>query len=124
MAKQNIKYQRLEVSYPIGTTAGNKKDHIIFLDSEMDKLVGVAMYPIADGGVSAIRLGLGDNSGDIQEPTHQDDWIDKGFGDYYNRKKPMDLGARGRKITANIEIPEELISELKFDLVFILKNNE
>ena len=124
MAKQNIKYQRLEVSYPTGTTAGNKKDHIIYLDNEMNKLVGVAMYPIADGGVSAIRLGLGDQSGDIQEPTHQDDWIDKGFGDYYNRKKPMDLEAGGKKITANVEIPSTLTSELKFDLVFILKNNE
>ncbi len=124
MAKQNIKYQRLEVSYPDTTTAGNKKDHSIVLDPEMDKVVGIAMYPIADGGVNAIRLGLSDQSGEIQEPTHQDDWIDKGYGDYYNRKKPMDLGARGRKVSVNVEIPEDLYDELKFDLVFILKNNE
>jgi len=123
MAKQNIKYQRLEISYSNGTTAGNKKDHELILDSEMDKVVGIAMYPISDGGVSAIRLGLTDNSGEIQEPTHQDDWIDKGFGDYYNRKKPMDIEAKGRKIKVAVEIPTNLISDLKFDLVFILKNN-
>jgi len=123
MAKQNIKYQRLEISYPNGTTAGNKKDYELILDSEMDKVVGIAMYPISDGGVSAIRLGLTDNSGEIQEPTHQDDWIDKGFGDYYNRKKPMDIEAKGRKIKVAVEIPTNLISDLKFDLVFILKNN-
>jgi len=123
MAKQNIKYQRLEISYPNGTTAGNKKDHELILDSEMDKVVGIAMYPISDGGVSAIRIGLTDNSGEIQEPTHQDDWIDKGFGDYYNRKKPMDIEAKGRKIKVAVEIPTNLTSDLKFDLVFILKNN-
>ena len=123
MAKQNIKYQRLEISYPNGTTAGNKKDHELILDSEMDKVVGIAMYPISDGGVLAIRLGLTDNSGEIQEPTHQDDWIDKGFGDYYNRKKPMDIEAKGRKIKVALEIPTNLTSDLKFDLVFILKNN-
>jgi len=123
MANQNIKYQRLEVSYPNGTTAGVKKDHSIVLDPAMDKVVGIAMYPIADGGVSAIRLGLSDNSGEIQEPTHQDDWIDKGFGDYYNRKKPMDLEAKGRPVTVAVEIPEDLTGDLKFDLVFILKNN-
>jgi len=65
MANQNIKYQRLEVSYPNGTTAGVKKDHSIVLDPAMDKVVGIAMYPIADGGVSAIRLGLSDNSGEM-----------------------------------------------------------
>ena len=123
MAKQNIKYQRLEVFYPDGTLAGSKKDHEIILDSEMDKVVGIAMYPISDGGVSAIRLGLTDNSGEIQEPTHQDDWIDKGFGDYYNRKKPMDIEAKGRKVKLTVEIPEDLLDDLKFDLVFILKNS-
>lgn len=123
MAKQNIKYQRLEISYPNGTTAGNKKDHELILDSEMDKVVGIAMYPISDGGVSAIRIGLTDNSGEIQEPTHQDDWIDKGFGDYYNRKKPMDIEAKGRKVKVAVEIPANLTADLKFDLVFILKNN-
>jgi len=123
MAKQNIKYQRLEISYPNGTTAGNKKDHELILDSEMDKVVGIAMYPISDGGVSAIRIGLTDNSGEIQEPTHQDDWIDKGFGDYYNRKKPMDIEAKGRKLKVAVEIPADLTADLKFDLVFILKNN-
>ncbi len=124
MAKQNIKYQRLEISYPNGTTAGNKKDHSIVLDPAMDKVVGIAMYPISDGGVDAIRLGLSDHSGEIQEPTHQDDWIDKGYGDYYNRKKPMDLEANGKPVTANVEIPSDLTADLKFDLVFILKNNQ
>jgi len=123
MSKQNIKYQRLEVAYPNGTTAGTKTDHELTLDTEMDSVVGIAMYPITDGGVSAVRLGLRDNSGEIQEPTHQDDWIDKGFGDYYNRKKPLDIEAKGRKIKVSVEIPAILTSDLKFDLVFILKNN-
>lgn len=123
MAKQNIKYQRLEVSYPNGTTAGYKKDHKITLDSQMDKVVGIAMYPIADGGVDPIRLGLSNHNTDIQEPTHQDDWIDKGFGDYYNRKKPMDIEAGGREITVTVDIPTDLTADLKFDLVFILKNS-
>ncbi len=121
--KQNIKYQRLEVTYPTGTTAGTKTDHELTLDTEMETVVGIAMYPITDGGVSAIRLGLRDNSGEIQEPTHQDDWIDKGYGDYYNRKKPLDIEAKGRKIKVSTEIPATLTSDLKFDLVFILKNN-
>ena len=123
MAKQNIKYQRLEVNYPIGTTTGIKTDHELTLDTEMESVVGIAMYPISDGGVSAIRLGLRDNSGEVQEPTHQDDWIDKGFGDYYNRKKPLDIEAKGRKVKVSVEIPAILTSDLKFDLVFILKNN-
>lgn len=123
MSKQNIKYQRLEVTYPTGTTAGTKTDHELTLDTEMDSVVGIAMYPILDGGVSAVRLGLRDNSGEIQEPTHQDDWIDKGFGDYYNRKKPLDIEAKGRKVKVSVEIPANLTSDLKFDLVFILKNN-
>jgi len=121
--KQNIKYQRLEVNYPNGTTSGTKTDHELTLDTEMESVVGIAMYPITDGGVTAIRLGLRDNSGEIQEPTHQDDWIDKGFGDYYNRKKPLDIEAKGRKIKVSVEIPVVLTSDLKFDLVFILKNN-
>ena len=121
--KKNIKYQRLEIAYPSGTTAGVKNDNEIVLDTEMDKVVGVAMYPISDGGVGAVRLGLRDNSGEIQELTHQDDYIDKGYGDYYARKKPLDVEARGRKIKVSTEIPDELTSELKFDLVFILKKN-
>lgn len=124
MAKQNIKYQRLEITYPNGTVAGSKKNHELILDGEMDRVVGIAMYPISDGGIENIRLGLTDNSGEIQEPTHQDDWIDKGFGDYYARKKPMDIEARGRKITVTVELPENLTADLKFDMVFILKNNE
>lgn len=123
MAKQNIKYQRLEISYPAATTAGEKKDHEIILDSVMDKVVGIAMYPISDGGVAPIRIGLTDPSGEVQEPTHQDDWIDKGYGSYYDRKKPMDIVAKGRKVTVSVDIPAVLASELKFDLVFILRNN-
>ena len=123
MARQNIKYQRLEVSYPAGTTAGLRKDNIVILDPEMDKAVGIAMYPITDGGIDAVRIGMTDPSGEVQEPTHQDDWTDKGYGDYYNRKKPLDIEARGRKITIAVDIPGTLQSDLKFDLVFILKNN-
>jgi len=36
----------------------------------------------------------------------------------------MDLEAKGRPVTVAVEIPEDLSSDLKFDLVFILKNNE
>lgn len=123
MSKQRLKYQRLEVSYPSGTTPGNKKDHSIVLDAEMDRVVGIALYPI--GSVSEdFRLGLTDNSGEIQEPTHYKDFTDQGFGDYYARKKPMDLEARGRKVTLNVEILNTLSAELRFDLVFILKNND
>ncbi|AUS04383.1 hypothetical protein [Pseudotamlana carrageenivorans] len=119
----NVKYQRLEVKYPIGTTAGTKRDNEITLDPEMDRVVGVAMYPISDGGVTAIRLGLRDSSGEIQEPTHEDDFIDKGFGGYYERKKPLDVEARGRKMYVSVEIPADLTAELAFDLVFVLKND-
>lgn len=123
MSKQNIKYQRLEIAYATGVTAGLKTDHEIILDSEMQKVVGVAMYPISDGGVSSIRIGLRNNSGEIQEPTHQDDYIDKGFGDYYNRKKPLDIEANGQRLKISVEIPADLTADLKFDLVFILKND-
>ena len=127
MLKQNkmpkLKYQRLEVAYPSGTTAGEKTDHDITLDIQMDRVVAVAMYPIADGGVDPVRVGLKDPSGEIQEPTHQDDWIDKGSGDYYGRKKPMDFEARGRKVKLTVDIPAELTAELKFDFVFMMKND-
>lgn len=115
-----LKYQRIEVVYPSGTTAGQKTNNNIILDPEMEKAVGIAMYPISNGGVDAVRVGLRDQSGEIQEPTHQDDWIDKGFGSYYDRKKPLDVDAKGRKVTITVDIPEDLTSDLKFDLVFIL----
>jgi len=124
MARQNLKYQRLEVIFPTGTTEGVKKTHEIVLDSQMNRCVAVAMYPIADGGVDAVRIGMSDPSGEIQEPTHQDDWIDKGQGDYYARKKPMDIEAEGRTVKVAVDIPAELTADLKFDLVFILKNNQ
>jgi hypothetical protein len=123
MSKQRLKYQRLEVFYPAGTTAGNKKDHSIVLDAEMDRVVGVALYSINDAGIE-FRLGLSDNSGDIQEPTHFHDFLDRGLGDYYARKKPLDFEARGRKVTLNVEILSTLGDDLRFDLVFILKNDE
>ncbi|OBQ52871.1 hypothetical protein JJL45_09185 [Tamlana sp. s12] len=119
----NVKYQRLTIIYPTGTSAGSKRDNEIILDPEMSKAVGVAMYSISNGGIGAVRLGLRDNSGEIQEPTHQDDFIDKGYGDYYARKKPLDIEARGRKVYVTVEIPEVLTSALSFDLVFVLKND-
>ena len=118
-----IKYQRLEIVYPAGTTAGVKRDNEIVLDPEMSKAVAVAMYPIATGGVNAVRLGLKDSSGEIQEPTHQDDFIDKGHGNYYERKKPLDIVAGGRKLYVAVDIPEALTETLSFDLVFVLKND-
>lgn len=120
---ENVKFQRLEVVYPVGTKAGSKKNNKIILDSEMDLVVGVAMYPINAGGVGAVRIGLRDQSGEIQEPTHEDDFIDRGFGDYYSRKKPLYIQAKGRELNVSVEIPADLTEELSFDLVFILKNN-
>lgn len=119
-----LKYQTLEVSYPTGTTAGFKKDHEIVLDTEMKRVVGVALYPISDGGVAPVRIGLSDQSGEIQAPTHQDDWTDKGSGDYYDRKKPMDIEANGRTVKLTVDIPAELTKDLKFDFVFILQNKD
>lgn len=120
---QNVKYQRVEVVYPTGTAAGLKNDVEITLDPEMGKAIAIAMYPIKDGGVAPVRIGLRDQAGLIQEPTHQDDYIDKGMGGYYDRKKPLDIVAGGRKVHIAVDIPEVLASELSFDLVFMLANN-
>lgn len=119
-----LKYQRLEVVYPAGTTAGEKSDHQITLDNTMKNCVAVAMYPIADGGIDPVRIGVRDLSGVVQEPTHQNDYIDNGFGDFYGRKKPMGIPAEGNKITLVVDIPEVLASDLKFDFVFILQNED
>ena len=119
-----IKYQTLEVSYPSGTSAGFKKDHEIVLDSQMQRVVGVAMYPISDGGVAPVRIGISDTISDIQTPTHQDDYIDKGHGGYYDRKKPVDIEANGKTVKLTVDIPAELTADLKFDFVFILQNQD
>ncbi|WP_020534041.1 hypothetical protein [Flexithrix dorotheae] len=119
--KRLIKYQKKEIIFPVGTTAGVKTESVDF-DRAYQLCDGVTVYERAGGGVPFWELGLSDD--DLG--TYVDTVESKFFKDQGRDERFLEVSIANNKrpIRISVNIPEVLTSDLKFQMIFRLKNTE
>lgn len=115
---KKTRYQEITITVESGKTGTVTEP--VSLDQQYNRIKGVALYPITDGGLSYFDLAFRDRNKIYHDPTHRDDWTAKGE----ERYKPFDQPNDGRTFYLEIVLPAATTSELKFQLVFKLESDE
>ena len=108
------------VFIPAGTPAGIREEAIT-LDQDFESCKGVAVYENSTGGIPSYKVGLKDSARTYQEQTHKNDWIVGTDVAPKDRYKPLPLPTNGAKLTIRTELPEAAVSDLSYDIVFLLE---
>lgn len=91
------------------------------LDQDFEGCKGVAVYENSNGGIPSFKIGLKDSSRTYQEQTHKNDWVISTEVAPKDRYKPMALPTNGAKLTIRTELPAAAVSDVSYDIVFLLE---
>ncbi len=122
MEKKDYFIQSETVTYATGQAAGTVYKEII-LNSSYERCIGIAVLETSDGGIPTYRIGLDDKDKQYISVVHKDLLIsDKTAGmSLKQRFMPQNIKAGGHKVKVAVAIPAALVSDLEFDIVFLLE---
>ncbi len=119
--KRLIKYQKKEVVFPSGTTAGVKTESVDF-DRAYQLCDGVLVYERENGGVPYWELGLSDDDlGTYVDTVDSNFFKDKTRNERFLQ---VSIANNKRPIRISLNLPENLTADLKFQMIFRLKNTD
>lgn len=124
MAKEFF-YQTETINYNAGTTARTLFKEIT-LDGAYERCAGIAVLESKNGGIASYRIGVDDKDKQYISAVHKDLLLsDKSAGmETSNRFLPINIKAGGHKIKIATQIPVDLVSDLEYDIVFLLEREQ
>ncbi len=124
MAKE-LYYQSETVNYNGGTTARTLFKEVI-LDSSYDRCIGIAVLESKDGGISSYRIGLDDKDKQYISAVHKDLLKSDPAAGLSTEKRflPVNIKAGGHKVKVATALPVNLVSDLEYDIVFLLERDQ
>lgn len=124
MAK-DIFYQTETISYPASQPAGSLFKEIT-LNSSYERCIGIALCESKDGGVPLYRIGLDDKDKQYISAVHKNLLkSDPAAGmAVANRFLPVNIKAEGHKIKVATVLPVPLVSDMEYDIVFLLQRDQ
>lgn len=120
--KRKFRMQPVLVTVPTGNT-GAYETSFRFVDG-YDRVTGVMTQVSNNGGRANFRIGINDQSGVVEDPHHNQNWVADTSTGHTERMKPMDFEADGRRAKIVIETDEATTAELKVELTFMLERTE
>lgn len=118
-------YQTKQIIYPDQTPSGTLYTDIV-LNNAYERCIGVAIYPIQEGGQSFYRVGLGDQNQDYLNNIHYKALVASEASGLETDKRFMKLNikAEGHTVKVRTEIPSQVVGTLSYDVVFLLEREK
>lgn len=124
MAKEYF-YQSETINYNAGTTARTLFYEIV-LNSSYERCAGIAIFESKNGGIAAYRIGVDDKDKQYISAVHKDLLISNSAAGMETIKRflPVNIKAGGHKVKIATVLPVDLVSDLEYDVVFLLEREE
>lgn len=121
MAKK--RFDQVEtVELASGTAAGLHEKEFT-LDSTYPKGTGVRVHVLENKSID-FNIGFKNQTGQLQNPTHKDDYISSTSTAPNCRIKELDYKAGGMRIVVQTDLSAALTADLKYQVVFTLEREE
>lgn len=126
--KETVKeyfYQTQHISFPDSTPAGTLYKDIV-LNNAYKRCVGIAVYPILNGGQSFYRIGLGDQNQDYLNNIHYKALVgsENAGLEVDKRFMKVNIKAEGHILKLRTEIQTQVDSQLSYDFVLLLEREK
>ncbi|MBD0403209.1 hypothetical protein [Flammeovirga sp. EKP202] len=118
-------YQTQHISFPDQQPAGTLYKDIV-LNNAYQRCVGIALFPITDGGQSFFRVGLGDQNQDYLNNIHYKALVSSEASGLEVDKRFMkvNIKAEGHILKLRTEIQNQVTSELSYDFILLLERDK
>ncbi|MCZ8020221.1 MAG: hypothetical protein O9302_03320 [Cyclobacteriaceae bacterium] len=113
-----VRYLTTEISFNTGTDKGTY-DTEIEADTDLDFIDGVQLHEIENGGIASFNVGIEDKNTTYCSLVHKNDYISGVSSPINERYKLVMIPiVKGNKIRVKTNIPVQLASPLRYQIVF------
>ncbi len=122
---KDLFYQSETINYNGGTTARTLFKELV-LNSSYERCVGIAVLESKDGGIPSYRIGLDDKDKQYISAVHKNLLMSDTAAGLETGKRflPVNIKAGGHKIKIATALPIDLVSDLEYDIVFLLERDQ
>lgn len=115
----------LLVTIANGTASGITKIPKV-IDSTVERVIGISIQPISNGGLTYYRIGIQDDNQVYDELNHFKNYVAGDAAGLSSEQRFVATNIRGdeNKVYVNVETPAPTTSDLVFDVTFLCERKE